>query len=112
MEEAPDKVPPCVLVIGDVMVDILVHPEGPVAVGADRRARIHASPGGSGANAAVWLAQQGVRTRLAGRVGRDDHALQTQLLAAAGVEPHLAADDLLPTGTLIALISPDGERSF
>lgn len=100
------------LVIGDVMVDVVVHPDGPVAIGADRRARIRALPGGSGANAAVWLASHGVRTRFAGRVGRHDHAAQTQLLAEAGVEPFLAADDALPTGTVVALISPDGERSF
>lgn len=94
------------------MIDIIVRPEGPLATGADRRAAIRAVPGGSGANQAAWLASLGVRARFAGRVGRDDHALQTRLLEDAGVQPWLGADETLPTGTIVALISPDGERSF
>ena len=34
---------PAVLVIGDVMTDIVVKPDGPIAVGADRRAMIRAA---------------------------------------------------------------------
>ena len=100
------------LVVGDVMVDIIVRPEGPLASGADRRASIRPCPGGSGANQAAWLAACGVKARFAGRVGRADHALQGRLLEAAGVEPLLGADETLPTGALVALIALDGERSF
>ena len=49
-----------VLVVGDVMTDILVKPEGPIALGADRRATIRLLPGGAGANQAWWQAQEGV----------------------------------------------------
>ncbi len=100
------------LVVGDVMVDIIVRPEGPLASGADRRASIRPCPGGSGANQAAWLAACGVKARFAGRVGCADHALQGRLLEAAGVEPLLGADETLPTGALVALIALDGERSF
>jgi sugar/nucleoside kinase (ribokinase family) len=101
-----------VLVVGDVMIDIVVKPEGPIAPGGDRRATIHILPGGSGANQAAWLASDNIPTIFAGRVGRADHREQITLLAAHGVSPVLAADDLFRTGILVTLLSPDGERSF
>lgn len=103
---------PTVLVIGDVMVDTLVTPDGPLVKGADRRATIRVLPGGSGANQAAWLAAEGVSTIFAGRVGAEDHAKQHELLAKCGVRPVLARDESLPTGSIVTLISPDGERSF
>ena len=46
------------------MIDLLVRPEGPLAVGTDRRASIVARPGGSAANQAAWLARFGVAVAL------------------------------------------------
>jgi sugar/nucleoside kinase (ribokinase family) len=103
---------PAALVIGDVMTDVVVRPEGPMALGADRRATIREGPGGSGPNQAAWLAAFGVRTIFAGRAGAADVAHHAASLAAFGVEPCLAADPGLPTGRVVALIAPDGERSF
>jgi sugar/nucleoside kinase (ribokinase family) len=94
------------------MVDIIVRPEGPIAIGADRRATITTRPGGSAANQAAWLAHFGVKARLAGRVGTADKDAQTALFAEAGVEAHLTGDEARETGRLIALIDPSGERSF
>ena len=54
---------PRILVIGDVMTDIIVRPEGPLARGSDRRASIAFLPGGSAANQAAWLASFGVENR-------------------------------------------------
>jgi sugar/nucleoside kinase (ribokinase family) len=101
-----------VLVIGDVMIDLIVRPEGPLAIGSDRRSKIVARPGGSAANQAVWLAHFGVAVTFVGRVGAGDHAAQTAMFREAGVEPHLVADKAFETGRLIALIDPSGERSF
>src|SRR5579862_1206246 len=100
------------LVVGDVMTDIIVRPEGPLALGADRRATIVARPGGSGANQAAWLAHFGVKARFVGRVGAADHEAEAAIFRRAGVEAHLAADSVRETGRLIALIDPSGERSF
>jgi sugar/nucleoside kinase (ribokinase family) len=94
------------------MIDLLVRPEGPPAVGSDRRAAIVARPGGSAANQAVWLAHFGIAVSFVGRVGAGDHAGQTAMFRACGVEPRLVADATLETGRLIALIDPSGERSF
>jgi sugar/nucleoside kinase (ribokinase family) len=103
---------PSALVIGDVMTDIVVRADGPIAFGADRRAAIRLLPGGSGANQAAWLAAEGIDTVFAGRVGRADREHQAALLQRHGVQAALAADDALPTGTLVTLVSADGERSF
>lgn len=103
---------PRVLVIGDVMTDILAKLEGPIAIGSDRRARIVERPGGSAATQAVWLARAGLGVDFVGRVGAADHAAQTQVFAREGVRAHLAADPSLPSGRLIVLIDPNGERSF
>lgn len=101
-----------VLVVGDVMVDVLVRPEGPLAPGSDRRAKIAIRTGGSGANQAAWLAHFGVKAHFVGRVGARDLAEQSAALRASGVEPHLVGDGDLETGRLVALIDASGERSF
>jgi sugar/nucleoside kinase (ribokinase family) len=103
---------PTVLVIGDVMTDVIVRPDGPVAFGADRRAAIRIMPGGAGANQACWVAHEGVGARFVARVGAGDRARQKMLLASYRVDARLGADETSPTGTLVTLLSPDGERSF
>ncbi|MET4635892.1 sugar/nucleoside kinase (ribokinase family) [Kaistia defluvii] len=103
---------PRMLVIGDVMTDVIVRPDGPLVVGSDRRAKIGLYPGGSGCNQAAWLAHFGIPVAFAGRVGRRDLAEQEQALRDAGVVPVLSADDERTTGMLIVLLSEGGERSF
>jgi len=101
-----------ILVIGDVMTDVIVRPEGPLARGSDRRASIAVLPGGSAANQAAWLASFGVRIDFVARVGVADVRSETARLKAMGVTPWLVGDAERPTGRLVALIDPSGERSF
>jgi sugar/nucleoside kinase (ribokinase family) len=101
-----------ILVVGDVMVDFIVRPEGPLAIGSDRRAKIVSKPGGSGANQAVWLAHFGIAATFVGRVAAADWDAQTTELTHWGVDAQLAPDETHETGRLIALIDPSGERSF
>jgi sugar/nucleoside kinase (ribokinase family) len=101
-----------ILVIGDVMTDVIVRPEGPLAPGSDRRASITFQPGGSAANQAAWLASFGVGVDFVARVGAADVEGETARFKAIGVRPHLVGDPDRETGRLIALISADGERSF
>jgi sugar/nucleoside kinase (ribokinase family) len=103
---------PHVLVVGDVMTDIICLPEGPVEPGSDRRATIRLTGGGSGANQAIWLACFGLAVRLTARVGAGDVARLVADFAALGVKAAFAADSDLPSGTLVTLVAPDGERSF
>src|ERR1700759_1567248 len=103
---------PSVLLVGDVMIDVIVRPEGPIAVGADRRATIRMRPGGSAANQAAWLAHFGGKSRLGGRGGAAGRGTPNAHFAEAGFEAHLAGDETREPGRLIALIDPSGERSF
>jgi sugar/nucleoside kinase (ribokinase family) len=100
------------LVIGDVMTDVVVRPEGPIARGSDRRASITLQPGGSAANQAAWLAWRGAGVDFVARVGAADVESETARFTTMGVTPHLVGDPDRETGRLIALIDPDGERSF
>ena len=53
-----------VLVVGDIMTDVIVKPDGPIARGSDCHAAIRILPGGSGANQATWLAHFGLPVSL------------------------------------------------
>jgi sugar/nucleoside kinase (ribokinase family) len=103
---------PRILVIGDVMTDLIVRPEGPLARGSDRRASITVQPGGSAANQAAWLASFGVSVDFVARVGAADVQSEMARLKAIGVTPHLVSDPQRETGRLVALIDESGERSF
>ncbi len=104
---------PRVVVVGDLLYDLLARIEGPVAFGTDTFAPIHAIAGGSGANAAAWLASSGVETHFVGRVGDDvlGEVLADEL-RGIGVTPHLARDLSLGTGKVFVLVDGTGERTM
>lgn len=102
-----------VIVVGDLVVDVVAKPQGDVARDSDTAALVHMMGGGSGANAAVWMARAGADVALVARVGDD---LAGRLLAgdlrAAGVEPLLAVDPGARTGGIVVLVEPDGRRTM
>ncbi|MEW2415918.1 sugar kinase [Streptomyces sp. NPDC046866] len=101
------------LVVGDVVTDVLaVHPE-PLAPATDTAARIRTLPGGAGANVACWAARSGVAdVRLLARVGTEAAQWHERALLEAGVRPRLVVDAVEPTGTVVALVGEDAERTF
>lgn len=101
-----------VLVVGDVMTDVIVVPEGPIVRGSDRRARIRSKPGGSGANQAAWLGSMGTPVTFVARVGAADKPHLEAYFKGLHVDPVLIADARLPSGVLVTIVDPDGERSF
>ncbi len=100
------------MVVGDVMNDVVVRPQAPIDVATDTESKIDFSFGGSAANQAAWLAALGSATRFAGRAGVADGAGHRQALQQFGVDVRLAEDSGLATGTVVVLVSPDGERSM
>lgn len=104
--------PALVVVVGDVMNDVVVRPLGPIADGTDTPSAIEATPGGSGSNQAAWLAALGTPVRFVGRGGAPDAERHTESLARLGVDVRLAADPKVGTGTVVALVSADGERTM
>ncbi len=101
-----------VVVVGDVINDIIVRPRRPLEVGTDTPSHIERSAGGSGANQAAWIGAQQVLVRFAGRVGAPDAANHSEALQQLGVETWLGVDLELATGTIVVLVSADGERSM
>jgi sugar/nucleoside kinase (ribokinase family) len=104
---------PQVVVVGDLLYDLLAKVEGSVAFGTDTFAPIRVVAGGSGANAAAWLASSGVEAHFVGRVGNDVFGgFLAEELERAGVRPHLARDPSVPTGKVFVLVDGAGERTM
>lgn len=106
-------VAPRVVVVGDLLYDLLARVEGSVAFGTDTFVPIRAAAGGSGANAAAWLASSGVEAHFVGRVGDDVFGGSlAEELERAGVTPHLARDPSVATGKVFVLVDGAGERTM
>jgi sugar/nucleoside kinase (ribokinase family) len=95
-----------VLVVGDIVTDILAIHSGALVVGSDNAARISQAGGGSGANAAAWLAYAGATVHMVAVAGTDlagtDRLAE---LAAAGVGcAAVRRTDEAPTGSVIVLV--------
>jgi ribokinase len=104
---------PQVVVVGDVCTDVVALLSGGPAPGSDRPAAITTRGGGAGANVAAHLAQLGTPVVLAGCVG-DDAAGRTLCrdLTDGGVALAVRSVPGRPTGTVISLVDPGGERSM
>ena len=100
-----------VLVVGDVIDDILVRPNGPIRANTDVDSEIRASPGGSAANFACWMASLGTKVNFVGRVAEADVEKHSENLKSFGVMPHLQSDQKLATGSIVVLVQGE-DRTF
>lgn len=102
-----------VVVVGDVCTDVVAVLRGEPAPGSDRPAAITTRGGGAGANVAAHLAGLGVPVRLAGCIGDDAAGAGLSAeLGGAGVQLALRTVAGTPTGTIVSLVEPDGQRSM
>ncbi len=101
-----------VCTLGDLVLDVVVRLDAPLAPGDDVAARTTLGPGGQAANVAAWAAALGARARFVGVLAEDDPGrLAAEGLARHGVElrgPRLAG----PGAVVVSLVSPDGERTL
>ena len=104
---------PRVVVVGDLLYDLLARVDGELTLGTDTFTPIRAIAGGSGANAAAWLAFAGVETHFVGRVGDDVFGgfLEGEM-EETGVRAHLARDPAVATGKVFVLVDGEGERTM
>jgi sugar/nucleoside kinase (ribokinase family) len=73
--------------LGDLILDVVVLPDGPLIPDADTPARIHFVAGGQAANVAAWAAALGARSRLICKRGDDlPSRLATEEIERRGVE--------------------------
>jgi sugar/nucleoside kinase (ribokinase family) len=100
-----------VVTFGDLLLDVIVRLDEPLAAGADANAETRTTPGGQAANVAAWVAQLGGRARCVARRGDDPAGVW---LAAALTT--LGVDVVGPvqgrTGVVVSLVAPDGERTM
>jgi len=97
---------------GDLVLDVIVRLEQPLAADADATSRIVLRPGGQGANVAAWVAALGGRARFVGKRADDDAGiLAARHLRELGVE---LAGPVQPTGggIIVSLVQPTGERTM
>jgi len=99
--------------VGDLLYDMLAKADGEITLGTDTFVPIQLAAGGSGANAAAWLAHSGVETRFVGRVGDDvfGRFLEGEM-ERSGVRSYLARDPSLATGKVFVLVDGAGERTM
>jgi len=97
--------------LGDLMLDVIVRLEEPLAVGSDVRAATCAGAGGQAANVAAWAASLGAEARCIAKRGEDDAGeLVTRELERYGVE---LVGPVAPgaTGVVVSVVV-EGDRSM
>src|SRR5436305_604353 len=60
-----------IVCLGDLLLDVIVRLDEPLAPGADAVAVTHAGAGGQAANVAAWAAELGAEARFVGKRGAD-----------------------------------------
>ena len=100
-----------IVVAGDVVDDVIAVVDQPLRANTDTPAQIKRTLGGSAANTAVWLANQGCSVDFFARVGIRDVVRCSEDFSEVGVTPHLAGDEQLETGSLVSIVRGD-DRSM
>jgi sugar/nucleoside kinase (ribokinase family) len=105
--------PSIIVSIGDLLVDVACTLRDPLRRGTDAFSTNTFRQGGSAANVAVAAARAGSSARFVGGLGDDVFGdFLVRELVTAGVEVCAPRFLAAPTGTVIVLVEPDGERTM
>ena len=98
--------------LGDLLLDVVVRLESPIAEDTDTYGRTRVGAGGQAANVAAWAAALEGRARFVGKRARDPVGrLLADELRGRGVE--LAGPEVESgTGTVVSVATPDGARTM
>ncbi|MFL5951969.1 MAG: carbohydrate kinase family protein [Gaiellaceae bacterium] len=100
-----------VVTLGDLLLDVIVRLDEPLAAGADANAATRTAAGGQAANVAAWVAALGGDARCVARRGDDAAGAWVDAeLTGRGVE--LAGPVDGRTGVVVSLVAPGGERTL
>ena len=98
--------------LGDLLLDVIVRLETPVAAGDDTTAETRVGAGGQAANVAAWAASLGADARFVGKRAADPAGrLVGDELRSRGVElvgPVVEGRN----GVVVSIVGPDGERTM
>ena len=101
-----------VCAIGDLLLDVIVRLDGPIARDTDTYGRTHVGAGGQAANVAAWVSVLGGRGRFVGKRAADPAGrVASEELARRGVAV-LGPEAERGTGTVVSLATPDGARAM
>jgi len=98
--------------LGDLLLDVIVRLEEPLAEGTDAAALTRTGAGGQAANVAAWAAALGAEARFVGKRGDDPAAS-----LAAGELARLGVTVFGPVavgrnGVVVSIVGEDGERAM
>ena len=98
--------------LGDLLLDVIVRLEGPIAEDTDTYGRTRVGAGGQAANVAAWVVALGGRARFLGKRAHDPAGrLLAEELTGRGVE--LAGPEVESgTGTVVSVATPNGARTM
>jgi ribokinase len=98
--------------LGDLLLDVIVRLDGPIAGDTDTYGRTRVGAGGQAANVCAWVAALGGRARFLGkRAGDAPGRIVADELTRRGVElvgPEVESG----TGTVVSIATPNGERAM
>jgi ribokinase len=104
--------PQMICALGDLLLDVIVRLDGPIAEDTDTYGRTRVGAGGQAANVAAWVAALGGSARFIGKRATDPagHVIAAEL-ERRGVQvagPVVAAG----TGVVVSIATPDGKRTM
>jgi len=104
--------PQMICSLGDLLLDVVVRLEGPIAEDTDTYGRTRVGAGGQAANVTAWVVALGGQARFVGKRARDIAGrLVTEELQARGVE--VAGPEVeTGTGTVVSIATADGKRTM
>ncbi|HEX5469336.1 MAG TPA: PfkB family carbohydrate kinase [Gaiellaceae bacterium] len=98
--------------LGDLLLDVVVRLDGPIAEDTDTYGRSRVAPGGQAANVAAWVAALGGNARFIGKRADDPAgAVLTEALGRRGVDLAGPVEES-GTGTVVSVATPDGQRTM
>jgi sugar/nucleoside kinase (ribokinase family) len=98
--------------LGDLLLDVIIRLDGPIAEDTDTYGRTRVGPGGQAANVAAWIAELGESARFVGKRARDPAGrLLRDELVRRRVE---VAGPEVPdgTGTVVSIADAEGRRTM
>jgi sugar/nucleoside kinase (ribokinase family) len=104
--------PQMICSLGDLLLDVIIRLDGPIAEDTDTYGRTRVGAGGQAANVAAWVASLGGRARFVGKRAEDAAGrIARAELEQRGVDlrgPVVSAG----TGTVVSIATPDGARTM
>jgi sugar/nucleoside kinase (ribokinase family) len=108
------KMPQMICSLGDLLLDVIVRLDGPIAEDTDTYGRTRVGAGGQAANVAAWVAALGGSARFVGKRADDPpgRIVAAELKRRAVDVRGPQVESGTGTGTVVSIATPDGRRTM